>query len=140
MDLNKIVDRLLNMKPDPIPEFVLLKEFKGCPPDSKEYKEAYKKVCIHPNVGRAASAAMRKQSYYALYDFAFYNVNPNLIPFIYTKYGNPTPVRTSITLCIIIGTTIFFGFSYKTLNKIPNKKTDVNFIKFCKNDILKKSK
>jgi hypothetical protein len=50
MDLNKIVDRLLNMKPDPIPEFVLLKEFKGCPPDSKEYKEAYKKVCIHPFV------------------------------------------------------------------------------------------
>jgi len=35
---NKVVDRLLNMKLDPILEFVLLKEIKKYPPDSKEYK------------------------------------------------------------------------------------------------------
>ena len=50
MDLNKIVDKLLDMKPDPIPEFVLLKEFKNCPPESKEYKMAYRNVCVHPFV------------------------------------------------------------------------------------------
>jgi hypothetical protein len=38
------------MKPEPIPEFILLKEFKGCPPESKEYKTAYKNLCIHPFV------------------------------------------------------------------------------------------
>lgn len=49
-ELNEIVDKLLDMKPDPIPKFLLLKEFKGCPPESKEYKTEYKNVCLHPFV------------------------------------------------------------------------------------------
>jgi hypothetical protein len=47
-DYNNIVDRLLDMQPDPIPKFVLLKEFKGCSPDSIEYQNAYERVCEHP--------------------------------------------------------------------------------------------
>lgn len=47
MNLNVIVNKLLNMNPDPIPKFVLLKEFKGCSPDSMEYQNAYDRVCGH---------------------------------------------------------------------------------------------
>jgi len=50
IDLNVIADKLLDMKPDPIPEFILLKEFKGLSPDSREYQNAYDKVCNHPFV------------------------------------------------------------------------------------------
>lgn len=46
-DLNAIVDKLLDMKPDPIPEFILLKEFKKLSPRSIEYQNAYDKVCNH---------------------------------------------------------------------------------------------
>lgn len=35
------------MKPDPIPEFILLKEFKGLSPNSREYQNAYDRVCSH---------------------------------------------------------------------------------------------
>jgi hypothetical protein len=52
IDLNKIVDKLLDMKPDPIPEFVLLKEFKNCSPNSDKYQNIYEKVCNHPFVKR----------------------------------------------------------------------------------------
>jgi len=46
-DLNLTVDKLLDMKPDPIPEFVLLKEFKKLSPESREYQNAYDRVCSH---------------------------------------------------------------------------------------------
>lgn len=46
-DLNIIVDKLLDMDPDPIPEFILLKEFKKISPRSREYQNAYDKVCGH---------------------------------------------------------------------------------------------
>lgn len=46
-DLNSIVDKLLDMKPDPIPEFILLKEFKGLSKDSRDYQNAYDRVCNH---------------------------------------------------------------------------------------------
>ena len=44
---SEIIDKLLDMKPDPIPYFVLLKEFKGCSPDSVKYQNAYERVCEH---------------------------------------------------------------------------------------------
>jgi len=47
IDLNIIVDKLLDMKPDPIPEFILLKEFKGFSLNSREYQNAYDRVCNH---------------------------------------------------------------------------------------------
>lgn len=47
---NEIVDKLLDMQPDSIPYFVLLKEFKEYAPDSVEYQNAYEKVCEHPFV------------------------------------------------------------------------------------------
>lgn len=47
IDINDITDKLLDMKPDPIPEFILLKEFKGFRPNSREYQNAYEKVCDH---------------------------------------------------------------------------------------------
>ena len=50
IDLNIVVDRLLDMKPDPIPEFILLKEFKRLNPCSREYQNAYDRVCSHPFV------------------------------------------------------------------------------------------
>lgn len=46
-DINYIVDKLLDMTPDPIPEFVLLKEFKKLSPESLEYQNAYDRVCNH---------------------------------------------------------------------------------------------
>jgi len=49
-EYNDIVDKLLDMKPDPIPYYVLLKEFKEYTPDSIEYQNAYEKVCEHPFV------------------------------------------------------------------------------------------
>lgn len=50
MDSSIIVDKLLDMNPDPIPKFVLLKEFKRYTPDSSEYQNAYERVCEHPFV------------------------------------------------------------------------------------------
>ena len=52
IDYNEIVDRLLDMNPDPIPEFVLLKEFKGYAPERAEYQNAYDRICSHPFVKR----------------------------------------------------------------------------------------
>lgn len=46
-DINSVVDKLLDMKPDPIPEFILIKEFKKLSPDSQEYQNAYDRVCNH---------------------------------------------------------------------------------------------
>jgi len=51
-EYSEIIDKLLDMNPDPIPEFVLLKEFKGYAPDSTEYQNAYDRVCGHPFVKR----------------------------------------------------------------------------------------
>jgi len=47
---NEIIDKLLDMHPDPIPHFVLLKEFKGCASDSPGYQNAYERICGHPFV------------------------------------------------------------------------------------------
>jgi len=54
-DFNTVVDKLLDMKPDPIPEFILLKEFKGLSPGSRDYQNAYDKVCNHPFVKKIES-------------------------------------------------------------------------------------
>lgn len=45
-----IVDELLNMQPDPIPYFILLKEFKKLSPKDRAYQNAYDKVIEHPFV------------------------------------------------------------------------------------------
>lgn len=45
--INAVVDKLLDMNPDPIPRFVLLKEFKNLTPDDAEYKSLYDQVCNH---------------------------------------------------------------------------------------------
>jgi len=47
---NKIIDTLLDMKPDPIPYFILLKDFKKISPYCPEYLNAYDRVCEHPFV------------------------------------------------------------------------------------------
>jgi len=57
-DLNIVVDKLLDMKPDPIPEFILLKEFKGLSPNSLEYQNAYDRVCNHPFVKKLKTSRM----------------------------------------------------------------------------------
>lgn len=49
-EYSEIIDKLLDMHPDPIPNFVLLKEFKRCAPDSIGYQNAYERVCEHPFV------------------------------------------------------------------------------------------
>jgi hypothetical protein len=49
-EYSEIIDKLLDMHPDPIPNFVLLKEFKGYAPDSIEYQNSYDRVCEHPFV------------------------------------------------------------------------------------------
>ena len=46
-ECSEIVNRLLNMNPDPIPKFILLKEFKGYGESNAEYNDLYEKVCNH---------------------------------------------------------------------------------------------
>lgn len=46
--VNMIIDRLLNLDPDPIPKYILLKEFKKLPESSIELQNAYDKVINHP--------------------------------------------------------------------------------------------
>jgi len=57
---NEIIDKLLDMRPDPIPHFVLLKEFKGYTSDCIEYQNAYKKVCEHSYVKKIAEGQNSK--------------------------------------------------------------------------------
>ncbi len=57
---NQIIDKLLDMQPDPIPKFVLLKEFKGYTPDSVEYQNAYERVCEHPFVKKIEESQNNK--------------------------------------------------------------------------------
>ena len=45
--INTEVDKILDMNPDSIPRFVLLKTFKGITPDSPEYISLYDEVCSH---------------------------------------------------------------------------------------------
>jgi len=59
-DINTIVDKLLDMKPDPIPTFALLKEFKKISPDSNEYQNAYDKVIDHPFVKSLRQSRMKE--------------------------------------------------------------------------------
>lgn len=46
-EINTLVDKLLDMNPDPIPRFVLLKEFKAIAADNPEYISLYKEICEH---------------------------------------------------------------------------------------------
>lgn len=43
-----LADNLLNMKPDPIPEYILLTEFKNKPKTSREVQNLYDKILVHP--------------------------------------------------------------------------------------------
>lgn len=45
--INNTVDKILDMNPDLIPKFVLLKDFKGVKPDNPEYLSLYDEVCAH---------------------------------------------------------------------------------------------
>lgn len=45
--INTAIDKILNMNPDPIPRFVLLKEFNGATSDTPEYLSLYDEVCNH---------------------------------------------------------------------------------------------
>ena len=47
-ECDKIVDKLLDMNPDPIPRFVLLKDFKGLNASDSGYQTLYEMVCNHP--------------------------------------------------------------------------------------------
>ena len=44
---DEIVNRLLDMNPDPIAKFILLKEFKGYDINHSEYRDLHEKVCSH---------------------------------------------------------------------------------------------
>lgn len=68
-DINTIVDKLLDMKPDPIPTFALLKEFKKISTDSNEYQNAYDKVIDHPFVKSLRQSRMKED--FGLLSWAF---------------------------------------------------------------------
>ena len=59
-DYNVIVDKLLDMNPDTIPKFVLLKEFKGYKKGNSEYNALYEKICNHPFLKSSKKAKMNK--------------------------------------------------------------------------------
>lgn len=46
-EVDTVVDKILDMNPDSIPRFVLLKEFKGMTPSDSEYQSIYDQVCNH---------------------------------------------------------------------------------------------
>lgn len=52
----EIVDRLLDMNPDPIPKFILWKEFKKLDPKSTQYQNLYDEVCNHKLVQKIVNA------------------------------------------------------------------------------------
>jgi hypothetical protein len=56
IDLAVLADRLLDMHLDPIPEFILLKEFKHADPASRDYQNAYERACAHPFVKEIEAA------------------------------------------------------------------------------------
>lgn len=56
ININLIVDKLLNMQPDIIPKFILLKEFKKVDLNCSEYQELYTKVCQHETVLKAVES------------------------------------------------------------------------------------
>ena len=60
MELNLIVDKLLDMKPDPIPKLVLIKEFMDYSPESMEYQNAYDEVCNHPFIQKLEDSQNEK--------------------------------------------------------------------------------
>lgn len=45
--INAVVNKLLDLNPDPIPRFVLLKEFKTMALNDPEYKNLYNQICDH---------------------------------------------------------------------------------------------
>ena len=49
-------EKLLNLNPDPIAKFILMKEFCGLAPDDPEYQSLYAAVCAHPNVRKYTDA------------------------------------------------------------------------------------
>ncbi|SDY24847.1 hypothetical protein SAMN05421736_101770 [Evansella caseinilytica] len=49
-DIEQMAKELLRMEPDPIPRFILLKEFMHLKPTEAAYKRAYEKVLAHPFV------------------------------------------------------------------------------------------
>lgn len=51
----EIVDKLLDLKPDPIPKFILLKEFKKIDSKSCEYQNLYDEVCNHKLIQKILS-------------------------------------------------------------------------------------
>lgn len=59
-DYNEIIDKLLDMNPDPIPKFILLKEFKGVDDNNSEYKDLYERVCNHPFVKKREESQNEK--------------------------------------------------------------------------------
>lgn len=56
MEYEVIIDQLLDMNPDPIPRFILLKEFKHLSENSMEYQNLYDEVCSHMFVQKIANA------------------------------------------------------------------------------------
>lgn len=46
--VDEVVDRLLDMNPDPVPKFILLKEFKMLSKGSNEFQNLYEEVLAHP--------------------------------------------------------------------------------------------
>ena len=46
-NINTAIDKILDMDPDPIPRFVLLKNFKAMTPNDPIYTSLYKQVCDH---------------------------------------------------------------------------------------------
>ena len=47
LQINDVIDKLLDMDPDPIPRFVLLKKFQGAMSNDSEYQNLYAQICNH---------------------------------------------------------------------------------------------
>jgi len=69
MDLTKIIDKLLDMNPDPIPEFVLMKEFRKNDPNSTEYQNLYEKVQNHKFVKRFEDSQNERGFWYPFHGY-----------------------------------------------------------------------
>jgi hypothetical protein len=68
-DFSIIIDKLLEMNPDPIPQFVLLKCFKENDLNDKKYQNLYKQVCNHPFVRKIEESQNERGFWHPFHGF-----------------------------------------------------------------------
>ena len=96
-EYNEIINRLLDMNPDLIPKFILLKEFMGTNENNSEYCDLYEKVCKHRFVTKW-EASQNEQGFWQ----PFHGLTEGVIRML-LSYGlnNEHPIFVKIQKCLV---------------------------------------